>query len=90
MSSTICQTCNPPMYNSVPDSEDQCQCSNTSHFLVSGFCLTYAGCIHAQLFNNLQVCTACDSSLNFIRNDTTLECECNEGYLYNINISRPY
>jgi cysteine-rich repeat protein len=25
----------------------------------------------------------CDTALNYIRNDTTLECECNAGYLEN-------
>lgn len=41
------------------------------------------------MFNNLLICSTCDTSSNYIRNDTDLGCMCNLGYFENTTAT-PY
>ncbi len=80
-SPTHCLTCDTPKYVHNTTSF-LCDCNN-DWFLVTGFCLSYSGCILAEFYNNQVVCRTCDTDRNYIRNNTDLDCDCNYGYFKN-------
>ena len=49
--------------------------------MVSGYCVSYSGCLFARFFLNKVECDICDTSNNFIIVNNT--CRCNLGYSFN-------